>query len=95
MVYVNQNKQKFFENEDNNVVYELVKDYNSNVLQDCLKHKLLENSHGHYTLSELGNKVINNLGLSNSTLDSLSESTVLEAKDHLNSGSDYRPKVSS
>lgn len=95
LVYINQNEKKYFLNEDNDVVIELVKDYNSNVLQDCLDHGFLKKSRGHYTFSELGFELLNNLGLSNSSLDSLSKSIVFEAEDRLTPGSDYRPEISS
>jgi hypothetical protein len=95
LVYINQNEKKYFTNEDNDVVIELVKDYNSNVLQDCLDHGFLKKSRGHYTFSELGLELLNNLELSNSSLESLSESIVFEAEDRLTPGSDYRPEISS
>lgn len=94
LVYTNQNEQKFFKNEDNDVVNELVKDYNSNVLQDCLNHKLLEDSEGHYTLSELGYQLLEKIKLSNATLDSLAKSKVFSAEDALPPGSKFLPNIS-
>jgi len=40
-------------------------------------------------------ELLNNLELSNSSLDSLSESIVFEAEDRLTPDSDYRPEISS
>lgn len=94
LVYTNQNEQKFFKNEDNDVVNELVKDYNSNVLQDCLNHKLLEDSEGHYTLSEPGYQLLEKIKLSNATLDSLAKSKVFSAEDALPPGSKILPNIS-
>ena len=93
LIYVNNNK-KYFKNEDNTVVELLVKDYNRNVLQDCLKHNLLKDLHGHYELSELGQNTINNLALSNTSLDHLAGITIFNAEDALQPGSTYRPKIS-
>lgn len=93
LIYVNNNK-RYFKNEDNTVVELLVKDYNRNVLQDCLKHNLLKDLHGHYELSELGQNTINNLALSNTSLDHLAGITIFNAEDALQPGSTYRPKIS-
>ena len=72
----------------------LVKDYNRNVLQDCLKHNLLKDLDGHYELSELGQNTINNLALSSTSLDHLAGITIFNADDALQPGSTYRPKIS-
>lgn len=94
LIYVNDNNKKYFKNEDNIVVELLVKDYNRNVLQDCLKHNLLKDLHGHYVLSELGQNTINNLELSSTSLDHLAEKSIFNAEDALQPGSTYRPKIS-
>lgn len=94
LIYVNNNNKKYFKNEDNTVVELLVKDYNRNVLQDCLKHNLLKDLHGHYELSEFGQNTINNLALSSTSLDHLAGITIFDAEDALKPGSTYHPKIS-
>ena len=94
LIYVNNRNNKYFIKEDNIVVESLVKDYNRDVLQDCLKHNLLKHIHGHYELSELGQSTLNNLKLSNTTLAHLANNNVFDAEDALNPGSTYHPKIS-
>ncbi|WP_347104174.1 phosphoribosyltransferase-like protein [Streptococcus anginosus] len=95
LVYVNNNDKKYYKTDDNTIVEDLVKDYNRSVLQDCLKYNLMIDLHGYYELSNLGQETLNNLSLSNASLESLAKDTVFNAEDALPPYSNYRPKISS
>lgn len=93
LIYVRQNDRRYFENEDNSIVFDLIKGYNDNALQDCLNYDLIIDCGGFFELGTKGENYLNDIGLSDCPLYKLKENPTFQAADALKPGESYIPKI--
>lgn len=93
LIYVRQNDRRYFENEDNSIVFDLIKGYNDNALQDCLNYDLIIDCGGFFELGTKGENYLTDIGLSDCPLYKLKENPTFQAADAMKPGESYIPKI--